>query len=100
MTTNPGRTSAVDSRPTVSSGELKVLLALLSSDTLETEALRSKLSLDESEYNSILGSLQKQYMVDAISQLKGDEVREGLRLTEHGESVLTDIMERTCELPE
>ncbi|HXW36643.1 MAG TPA: hypothetical protein VEJ36_01890 [Nitrososphaerales archaeon] len=93
------RSSASESRPAVSQGELKVLLALSSGET-ETETLRTKLRLTEPEFHSILGSLQRQYFVDAVSQLLGDQVRERLCLTELGESVLTGTMERMCELPE
>ena len=79
---------------------LKLLLALVSSDGVDAVAVRGKLNVADTEYRSLLNALQRQYLVDIVSGLDGDVVRETLRLTDHGEDVLTRLMERTYELPE
>ena len=81
-------------------GGLKFLLALVSTGGAESESLKRKLKVTDSEYDSALSALQCEYLVDVVSSLDGDRIRETLRLTEHGESVLTRIMESTFELPE
>lgn len=76
------------------------MLALVSSDGTEAQELKRKLGISDAEYRSLLNGLQQQYLVDVVSQLKGDKVSETLRLTESGRSVLTGMMEKMCELPE
>ncbi len=85
---------------TIPRGGLRLLLALISSDGVESSSLRGKLGVDDQEYRSLLDALQRQYLVDVVSGLDGDAVNETLRLTDYGEEVLTRLMERTFELPE
>jgi DNA-binding MarR family transcriptional regulator len=89
-----------ESYPALPRGGLKLLLALVYSDGIEAESLKRKLKVADPEYTSLLSVLQRAYLVDVVSALVGDRVHETLRLTEHGESVLTRMMEATCELPE
>jgi len=89
-----------DSYPTLPRGGLKLLLALVSSERTDVEALKRKLRVADQEYESLLNELQHQYLVDVVSGLEGNRIHESLRLTEHGEAVLTRVMEITCELPE
>lgn len=76
------------------------MLALVSSDGTEAQELKRRLGITDDEYKPLMDELQQQYLVDVVSQLKGDRVSESLRLTESGHSVLTGIMERMCELPD
>ncbi|MDA4126219.1 MAG: hypothetical protein OK452_03305 [Thaumarchaeota archaeon] len=51
-------------------------------------------------FGDLLGWLQREYLVEVVSSLEGDEVAENVQLTERGETVLVGMLERTCELPE
>lgn len=86
--------------PTLPEGGLKLLLALVSTEGAERESLKRKLKVTDSEYDSALSALQREYLVDVVSGLDGNRIRETLRLTDYGQSVLTRIMESTFELPE
>ena len=92
--------AASESYPALPKGGLKLLLALVYSDGIEAESLKRKLKVADQDFGSLLSALQRAYLVDVVSALVGDRVHETLRLTDHGESVLTRIMEATCELPE
>jgi hypothetical protein len=94
------RYPAGEPSPVIPQGGLRLLLALFPSNQVEADTLRSRLNVGDAEYRSILNALQRQYLVDVVSGLEGEEVHETLRLTEHGEDVLTRLMERTYELPE
>jgi len=85
---------------TIPRGGLRLLLALVSSEGTERETLRRKLNLGDVEYRSLLNALQRLYLVDIVSGLSGEAIRETLRLTDYGESILTRTMEKTFELPE
>lgn len=95
-TMNGSRISSV-ALPT---GSLKLLLALVSSDGVEPEAVRRKLNVSAQEFRFLLNVLQRQYLVDLVSTPIGNATHETLMLTGDGEAVLTRIMERTFELPE
>jgi len=86
--------------PVLPQGGLKFLLALVSTGGAESESLKRKLRATDSEFDSVLGALQREYLVDVVSSLDGDRIHETLRLTDYGESVLTKVMESTFELPE
>lgn len=86
--------------PILPEGGLKLLLALVSTEGAERESLKRKLKVTDSEYDSALSALQREYLVDVVSGLDGNRIRETLRLTDYGQSVLTRIMESTFELPE
>ena len=100
MTNERVRSAASESQPVLPKGSLKLLLALVSSEATETDGLRRKLKVSDQDYRSLLHVLQQRYLVDVVSHLEGEEIHETLCLTEYGKSVLTDAMERTCELPE
>ena len=77
------------------------MLALASSrDGIDSARVRKKLGIPAPLYGDLLGGLQRRYLVDVVSQLRGNEVHETLRLTEDGRSLLTSALERMCELPE
>lgn len=99
-TIDPVREPFDGSRINVPERGFRVMLALVSSDGTEAQELRKRLGISDSEYRKLLDGLQQQYLVDVVSQLKGERVRETLSLTESGRSVLTGMMERMCELPE
>ena len=67
---------------------------------MSVEALQGRTKLNPSAFGSLLGWLQREYLVDVVSALDGDRVEESVELTEKGESVLVSILEKTCELPE
>lgn len=100
MSADAARSSTREPYPNIPMGGLRLLLALVSSDGIEADSLRMKLNVADQEYRSLLNTLQRQYLVDIVSGLDGNVVRETLRLTEYGEDVLTRLMERTYELPE
>lgn len=64
------------------------------------DALRERTKLNPSAFRNLLGWLQREYLVDVVSGLSGDQIEERIELTEKGESVLLGMLERTCELPE
>ncbi len=76
-----------------------VLLAL-TRKTLTNSELRTSLGLGYAEYRDLLEGLHREYLVDVVSQLDGDQVRESLRLTDEGERSLLRTLEKMCELPE
>jgi DNA-binding MarR family transcriptional regulator len=76
------------------------LFALAGSDSTDARALRDRFGLTESECLRLIDDLQRKYLVDVVSGLDGDSVRETLRLTEEGEAFLLRSLEQTYELPE
>ena len=84
----------------LSGQSLVTLLALVGARRLNVEALRERTKLNPSAFGSLLGWLQREYLVDVVSALDGDHVEEKVELTEQGEAVLVSMLEKTCELPE
>lgn len=76
-----------------------VMLAL-ARKPLTSGELRASLGVGASEYGELLEGLHRDYLVDVVSQLEGNQVRETLRLTDEGELALLRTLERMCELPE
>jgi len=76
------------------------LLALVGTKRMDVEALRERTKLTPLAFESLLGWLQREYLVDVITSLQGDQVKERVTLTELGEAALVSILESTCELPE
>ena len=79
---------------------LVTLLALVGTKKMEVEALRAKAKLTPAAFGSLLGWLQREYLVDVVPNLEGDAVEQKVALTEKGEVLLVGMLERTCELPE
>jgi hypothetical protein len=79
---------------------LTALLALAGSRRLGVDALGARMKLTGRGFSSLLSWLQREYLVDVVSSLEGEEVRETVKLTDRGERVLVALLERTCELPE
>ena len=76
------------------------LFVVAGSKTVDVGTVRNRLKLSEGEFRGLLDRLQREYLVDVVSQLQGGSVVEHLRLTEEGASVLQLMLERMCELPE
>ena len=87
-------------RDVVSGQSLVALLALVGTRRMDVASLRAKTKLAPGAFGSLLGWLQREYLVDVISTLAGGRIEEMVALTERGESVLVGLLERTCELPE
>ena len=87
-------------RDVLSGQSLVTLLALVGTKRMDVEALRGKTKLTPCAFEDLLGWLQREYLVDIIASLEGDQVKENVVLTEKGESALVSMLERTCELPE
>ena len=87
-------------RDAVSGQSLVTLLALVGTKRMDVESLRERTRLAPFAFENLLGWLQREYLVDVITSLEGNQVRENVSLTEKGEAVLVSILERTCELPE
>jgi len=79
---------------------LVTLLALVGTKRMDVEALRVRTKLTPVAFGSLLSWLQREYLVEVVSNLDGDRVEEKAQLTEHGEAVLVSMLEKTCELPE
>lgn len=79
---------------------LVALLALVGARRMEVGALRARTKLTSAAFGSLLGWLQREYLVDVVSALEGDQIEEKAVLTEKGEAVLVGMLESTCELPE
>jgi predicted ArsR family transcriptional regulator len=76
------------------------LFALAGSDSVDADTLGRRLGINEREYRRTIETLQQDYLVDLVSHLDGETVKETLRLTEEGEMILLQSLERMCELPE
>jgi hypothetical protein len=76
------------------------LLALVGTKQMNVEALRGRIRLTPFAFGSLLSWLQREYLVDVVSTLHGEQIVEHVQLTEKGESVLVSMLEQTCELPE
>jgi hypothetical protein len=85
---------------TLSGQSLVTLLALVGARRMDVETLRVRTKLTPTAFSNLLGWLQREYLVDVISNLEGERVEEQVGLTEKGEEVLVSMLERTCELPE
>ena len=96
-TTDPANATPGD---VLTGQSLVALLALVGTKRMDVQALRGRTKLTPSAFGNLLGWMQREYLVDVISNLKGDEVEEKVRLTEKGEAVLVSLLEKTCELPE
>lgn len=79
---------------------LVALLALVGAKRMGVEALRSRTKLTPPAFGSLLGWLQREYLVDVVSTLEGNQIEEKVELTDKGEGVLVSMLEKTCELPE
>ena len=84
----------------VSGQSLVALLALVGTKRMDVAALRARMKLAPAAFESLLGWLQREYLVDVVSTLAGGRIREEVVITESGEAVLVGLLERTCELPE
>jgi len=79
---------------------LVTLLALVGSKRMDVRVLQERTKLAPFTFENLLGWLQRKYLVEVVSSLKGDEVVENVQLTDRGETVLVRMLERTFELPE
>jgi hypothetical protein len=79
---------------------LAALLALAGAKRLDVRELKVRTRLDPSGFIALLSWLQREYLVDVVSGLERNEVRERLELTDKGEQVLIGLLEKMCELPE
>jgi hypothetical protein len=84
----------------LSGQSLVTLLALVGAKRMDVEALRERTKLTPLAFENLLEWLQREYLVDLITSLEGDKVKESVALTEKGETVLVGTLESTCELPE
>ncbi len=84
----------------VSGQSLVTLLALVGTKQMDVEALRARTKLTPLAFGSLLGWLQREYLIDIVSSLEGEAVGEKVELTEKGEAELVSMLEKTCELPE
>lgn len=94
----PTHDDGSDTRQRASS--FRALFVLSGSKGVSPGVLRKQLGLSDDDFNALLESLQKTYLVDSVSELRGDSIVEYLCLTDEGTSTLQQMMERMCELPE
>jgi hypothetical protein len=87
-------------RDVLSGQSLVTLLALVGTKRMDAETLRERTKLTPLAFENLLGWLQQEYLVDVVTGLEGDQVKESVALTEKGEGALVRILESTCELPE
>jgi DNA-binding MarR family transcriptional regulator len=62
--------------------------------------LRQQLGLSDGDFGALLDKLQRMYLVDSVSELRGESIMEYYILTEEGRTTLQQMLERMCELPE
>jgi DNA-binding MarR family transcriptional regulator len=98
-TTTVGPWNAVP-RDVLSGQSLVTLLALVGTKPIDVESLRERTKLAPIAFENLLARLQQEYLVDVVTSLEGDQVKESVMLTEKGEAALVNILEGTCELPE
>jgi hypothetical protein len=84
----------------LSNQSLVTLLALVGTRRMEVRALQERTKLTPFAFGNLLGWLQREYLVEVVTGLEGDEVAENVQLTDRGEIVLVGILEQTCELPD
>jgi hypothetical protein len=84
----------------LTSQSFAALLALTGSRKMDIEGLRSRMKMTNDGFESLIYWLQREYFVDIVSTLEGDEIREVVELTTRGETVLVALLEQMCELPE
>ncbi|MCL4356082.1 MAG: hypothetical protein JRM79_02375 [Nitrososphaerota archaeon] len=96
-TSNLGEVSSKDA---LADRSLCALLALVGSKRMGTSVLRRRTKLSHAAFDSLLGWLQREYLVDVVSTMTGLGVEEEVALTERGEALLVTMLETTCELPE
>ena len=90
-----------DSQRDMLSGQsLFALLALVGTKRMDMESLRERTKLPPFAFGTLLRWLQRECLVDVVSNLRGDEVEERVELTEKGEAALVSMLENTFELPE
>jgi len=92
--------SPLDSGDVLSVQSLVALLALVGTKRMDVESLRERTRLTQFAFGNLLRWLQREYLVDLVSNLKGSDVEEKVELTEKGEAFLVSMLEETCELPE
>jgi len=85
---------------TLSGQSLVTLLALAGTKRMDVGALRERTRLAPLAFENLLEWLQREYLIDVITSLEGDQVKESIVLTEKGEAALISLLESTCELPE
>ncbi|MDG6949727.1 MAG: hypothetical protein JRM77_07780 [Nitrososphaerota archaeon] len=90
----------VPSRDVLADRSLCALLALVGSKRTGTSVLRRRAGLSHVAFDSLLGWLQREYLVDVVSTMTGLCIEEEVALTERGEALLVAMLETTCELPE
>jgi hypothetical protein len=88
------------SRGTVTGRSFEVLFALAGSDSMDARSLGARLGMTEGECRRVVEDLHGKYLLDVVSRLQGEAVKETLALTENGQAALLDSLEKMCELPE
>jgi DNA-binding transcriptional ArsR family regulator len=78
----------------------RALFLLSGSKGVSPGVLRNQLGLSEDDFGALLDRLQRTYLVDVVSELRGESVVEYFRLTDEEKATLQQMMERMCELPE
>ena len=71
----------------LSGQSLLALLALVGTKRMDVEVLRKRTKLTTFAFGNLLGWMQREYLVEVISSLEGDQVEEKVQLTEKGEEV-------------
>lgn len=79
---------------------VKMLLKLYGSKQMEFTQVMRHMGMCNAEFSKLVSELQREYLVDVVTYLDGRYVKECLSLTERGERIIYEIMEKTYELPE
>ncbi len=77
-----------------------VLFALAGPEPMTERELRRRLRLPGPECRRVVDALHQRYLLDVVSRLEGNDVKETLSLTDEGERALVKSLESMCELPE
>lgn len=92
------RQFAPDTKQQISS--FRALFLLSRWKGMSPSMLRQQLGLSDGDFGALLDRLQRMYLVDSVSELRGKSVVEYYSLTDEGSTALQQMLEKMCELPE
>jgi DNA-binding MarR family transcriptional regulator len=84
----------------MSSQLTRLLLKLYGKRYMGFSEAREFLQVEDVVFSEIIKQLQYEYLVDVVTYLDDRDVKEYISLTERGEKLVFELMEKTYELPE
>ena len=75
-------------------------MALVGSKKMEIGELRRRTKLSQHAFGELFSQLQRECLIEEVSQTRAGGVQEEVELTAKGETLLVGMLEGICELPE